>query len=960
MPAPQALRVTKHRRILLSWLAAGVALSVVAGLGSAALWHWAAPVSVPTTTAPPRPAPAVASEPSEPARPAEAPVVEAPPPVVAEADSPAVSPSAAPAPAPSVVSLQRTLGLAQATSAQTPPVKAPDRRVATPVAAKAAIPASPSPRVAPALSSTGGAAQAARGTAETPSARTQLARAGRGGAATRLDIPLRLDGLRIGDIAAYLSPQEELVAFDGLALLKILERFLLPAKVGALRARIASNGRLAVADIEAEGLDIAYDVAGVAASVSIPLDMRTTQSLSLANPYGAGRELLAAASVSGYLNLLAGRDFVPERQGAQPVVLDFDGAVNVLGTVVEGLATYRDVGAVRWSRGDTRLVRDDPETRTRYSAGDLSYGTDGFQSRQRAAGFAVARNFGLQPYRSSAPVGQTDLELDRNSRVDIIVNGQRMRTIDLTPGRYNVRDLPLVGGTNDVTLRVTDEVGRVDVIRFPFVFDSTVLAEGEQDFGYAVGVESQTTAAGRKYDASKRVISAFHTLGLTDQLTIGGNYQGTKTVNALGAEARVATSFGTFRLDTAVSKASFAGTGAAVRLQHRFSEATSPGGMSRSIASIATYRNRSFSSIGQTVAGNPVSLNVAMLYSQRLYGDLYGSLGIGRQFARDGQANVSTVDANLSYQIAPDVSASLLLSTRQASFGGNDNRIFLSVSWFPRGSGQRVGTSYDTEDQSRRVDWTYTPTTRVDAVQADLSVGRERASDNFDGRLGYTGYRFDAGVSHATTASRFDGGGSSPRTSLNAGTAIAFADGHFAVTRPISDSFAMFVPHPTLVGKPIEINRVGDTPAAQTDLLGSAVLPELSSYYQHHVTIDAPDLPLGYDLGRSVYDLLPSYRSGTMLTVGTGAVVLGDGILVDTNDKALGLELGTIVSLDDPSLAPIEFFTSRSGRFRVEGLSPGRFRLTLANDPDKAIELSIPPGSVGRLDLGRLVYPIVP
>lgn len=957
MPAPEAARVTKHRRVVLSWLAAAVAASVIAGFGSAALWQWAASPSAPSrpasSTTEPRPAPV--SVPSEPAPPAEA-----PPPVVAETAPPSLPPPMAPAPAPPAVSLQRTLGLPPAPAARTSPAKAPERKAATPpLVAKASAPA-PAPPPQRAAAPSAGSAPAPTGTAEMPSARTLLARAGRGTAATRLDIPLKLDGLRIGEVAAYLSPQEELIAFDGPGLLKILERFLLPAKIAALRARIGSGGRLAVADIEAEGLGIAYDVAGVAASVSIPLDLRTTQSLSLANPYGAGRELLAPATVSGYLNFLAGRDIVPERMGPQPVVVDLDGAVNVLGNVVEGLATYRDVGDVRWSRGDTRFVHDDPETRTRYSAGDISYGTDGFQSRQRAAGVAIARNFGLQPYRSSAPVGQTDLELDRNSRVDIIVNGQRMRTIDLTPGRYNVRDLPLVGGTNDVTLRVTDEVGRVDVIRFPFVFDSTVLAEGEQDFGYAAGVESQATAAGRNYDASKHVISAFHTLGLTDQVTIGGNYQGTKTVNAVGAEARVATSFGTFRLDTAVSKASFAGSGGAVRLQHRFTEATSPGGMNRSIASTATYRSPSFTSIGQTVASNPVSLSVAALYSQRLFTDLYGSLGLGRQFARDGQANVNTVDASLSYQIAPEVSASLLLSTRQASFGGNDNRVFVSVSWFPRGTGQRVGTSYDTDLQSRRVDWTYTPTTRVDAVEADLSISRDHTSDSFDGRLNYTGYRFDAGMSQATTASRFDGGGSSPRTSLNAGTAIAFADGHFALTRPISDSFALFVPHPTLVGKPIEINRVGDTPAAQTDLLGAAVLPELASYYQHHVMIDAPDLPLGYDLGRTIYDLQPSYRSGTMLTVGTGAVVLGDGILVDANDKALALELGTIVSLDDPSLAPIEFFTSRSGRFRVEGLAPGRFRLTLANDPDKAIDFAVPPGSVGRVDLGRLVYPIVP
>ena len=819
-------------------------------------------------------------------------------------------------------------------------------------------PGSPASQAAP----RGGALQGTFGLSLETSQRRLPARTPvRDGAETRLDIPIRLDRLPLGEAPAYLSKQDELVAFDGPSLLKLLARYLQPAKLAALGARIGSAARLAVADVRAEGIAVAYDVAGVAASIGIPLAMRTTQSLSLANPYGAnGHDLLAPADVSGYVNFLVGHAVVPEREGPQPVIVDFDGAINVFGNVLEGVATYRDIGVVRWSRGDLRLVHDDPDSRTRYSAGDLTYATDGFQSNRRAAGVAVARNFGLQPYRSSAPVGQTDLDLTRNSRVDIIVNGQRVRTIDLAPGRYNVRDLPLVGGTNDVTLRVTDEVGRVDLIRFPFVFDSSVLAAGEQDFGYAAGAASEATASGRRYDAGDRIISAFHIFGLTDQLTLGANYQGSRDVNALGGEARLATTFGNFRIDFAGSEANFAGTGGALRLQHRYSESASMEGMNRSISSIATYRSRSFASIGQTSVSNPVALSLAALYGQRLFGDVYGSLGVSRQFARDGQANVNTVDANLSMQIAPDVSASLLMSTRQASFGGNDNRIFLSVSWFPGGSNQRVGASYDTAQQSRRADWSYTPSARVDALEADLSVGRDRESDTFDGRLGYTGYRFDAGVSNATTASRADGGGSSPRTSLTFGTALAFAGGHFAITRPITDSFALFVPHPALSGKAIEINRVGDTPDAKTDILGTAVLPELASYYQHHVIIEAPDLPLGYDLGRDVYDLLPGYRSGTVIAVGTGAVVLGDGILVDAAGKELPLELGTIVSLGEPSLAPIEFFTGRTGRFRVEGLSPGRFRLILVNDPDKAIEFSVPPGSVGRVDLGRLAYPILP
>lgn len=773
----------------------------------------------------------------------------------------------------------------------------------------------------------------------------------------RLDIPLLVDSLPIGEVPAAMSAQGALLSFDGAAFLKLVNRFFLPEKLAVIRQRIGPNGRLAIADIRAAGVTVDYDVSRVEVKLGIPISMRSTQSLSLVQSYGpAVGELTGPADVSGYVNFLAGKQYVSAGQPNQPLVLDLDGALSVLGNTLESVMTYRDSGGIPWQRGDVRFVRDDVDTRTRYSLGDVSYGLDGFQGFQRTGGIAIQRNFGLQPYRSSAPIGQTELNLDRASRVDVLVNGQRMQTLDLGPGRYNIRDFPLVGGTNDVTLRVTDEVGRVNIINFPFVFDSTLLAAGEQDFSYVVGAPSTVTPTGLSYNAGQHVISAYHAYGLTDQLTLGANYQSFAGVNLGGTEARWATDIGTFRADTAVSRASFAGTGAAVRVQHRFTEPPMLGSANRNLATTITYRSLDFTAIGDTAASNPTSIDAGFVYGQRVIDELYGSLGFDRQFGRSGQASINSVDLNFSLPLADDVTSYLLLSTRQASSGGNDNRIFLSVSWFPRGTGHHFGTSYDTEQQARRFDYSYTPSTRVDVVQADLSATRDTADDTVQGQVGYTGYRFDTSVFRSTETGRSPGAGHDDTTTVNFGSAIAFADGHVAVTRPITDSFALFVPHPTLADQSIEINTVDDKPEARTDFLGPAVLPELNSYYQKHVTIDAPDLPLGYDLGKQVYDLQPTYRSGTVITVGTGATVLGDGYLVDADGKPLPLEPGTISSVDEPKTAPIEFFTSRLGRFRVEGLKPGRFRLTLTNDPAHAIEFTIPAGSKGRVDLGHLTY----
>lgn len=808
-----------------------------------------------------------------------------------------------------------------------------------------------------------------------PPARADAPRAAQHRAATiQLDIPLLFGQVQIGEIPATIADPDELRSVDAAVFLRLVTGYLQPNVLAELRRQVLPSGQLAASSIRSTGIRLIFDLERVEARLEVPLEMQTMRMLSLTQGYVTdASQLTGPADVSGYINFLAARDYVSPRQEDQPLILDLDAAGNLFGNVIEGVGTYRDEGTTHWQRGDVRFVHDDAEARTRYSFGDMRYGLDGFQTTQRAGGFVLARNFGLQPYRASVPSGQSQLDIDRNSRVDVIVNGQRVRTLDLGPGRYNMRDFPFVSGTNDVTLRITDEVGRVDVVNFPFVYDTAVLGAGEHDFTYAAGVPSEVTTRGRRYDDGDRVISAFHAYGLSDQLTLGANYQGSRNIDVIGGEGRWATDIGTFRLDAAFSRlradaeletdadtTRSLATGSAVRLQHRYTERPAIDGANRTLASSLTFRSPSFAALGQTVPSNLVALDAAALYGQKLTGDLYGSVGLGRQFGRDDQPDITTADLNFSLPLGREVTAYLLLGTRRSSAGDIDNRLFFSISWFPFSSGHRFGNSYDTSRRSRRADWSYTSPTRVDAVDADLSLNRDVDNDMADGSVSYTGYRFAGRVAQNNSLARQDGDGRSRRTTVNLGTALAFADGHFAISRPISDSFALFPRHPALSGQKVEVNPVDDQPSAQSDFLGTAILPDLASYYQHHVVFDSPDLPLGYELGQQVYNVHPTYRSGVVIPVGTGATVLGDAILVDATDKPLPLERGQIRSLDDPARPPIEFFTSRTGRFRVEGLSPGRYQLILANAPEQAIVFVVPAGSAGHVQLGWLVYMMEP
>jgi outer membrane usher protein len=789
---------------------------------------------------------------------------------------------------------------------------------------------------------------------------------------THFPIPCVLDGTDLGEIDGALTSTNELLSIDGAQLLEWLKPVLTPPAWSRLNQSLTADKRLEAPAIAAAGIGLEYDAAKLEIRFSIPPEIRRRVELRLgaAGPRHAVAPPLEAASISGYLNLRAGQEYLNNGDrgpsGWQPLVLDVDGAFGFLNTVVEGVATYRDGTGVQpgagagWSRGDVRLVHDFPENRLRVTAGDINYGLDGFQSFQRAGGITFGRDFGLQPYRSSAPIGSTTLLVDRRSTVDVTVNGQLVASLNLGPGQYNVRDFPFASGANDIALRVRDDVGRVQTINFPFVYDSTVLGAGEHDFQYAFGFTATPTWRGRSYDTSRPVGSMYHAVGITDQFTVGLNLQGGTTIQTGGVEARLATALGIFRLDAAGSRTQGLSNGYGLRLTYRYVEPGGERSVGRSLEFSGTYRSPTFATLGIGAPNNPVAADLGVRYGQRLIGPLYGSVGYSYQRGRQGTPDSQEVDASLTTAIAKNVSAYLLASHSKPAFGKTQERIFLAVSWFPQNSGHSLTVTEDTHAHDTQLQWHYAPAHTVDAFEGDAVVERNSAENVLRGELDYTGYRFTAGVSQNSTIERSDLGMTQHRTALSFGTALAFADGHFGVSRPISDSFVIVTPHESLAHHRVEVNPFGAVPDARTDFLGSAVLPDLVSYYRYQVLLAAADLPEGLDLGRDFYIVQPRYRSGSVIPAGTGATVLLETTLFDAAAQPMGLELGTI-TLDDVAGQPtIDFFTNRDGRLRVAGIHTGRITIRLANYPEAPITLTIPPKTQGRYDAGRTTLDIAP
>ena len=790
-----------------------------------------------------------------------------------------------------------------------------------------------------------------------------------------LQMPVLLDGMQIADavVTAVEDPQRTRIA--AAPVLAALAAVLELQALAKLKSAVDVEGTLGFAAFREIGAEARYDEQNAAIALAIPAPLRQVVRLGVQQetpPIGP-RGIVAQAPFSSYVNLRGGLDYIhesaiPGAAGRQPLNLAFESATNYHGFVLLADLEFTESAPNQWQRGDVSMVYDDPDKAIRYQAGDITYPIDGLQAFQPMAGLTFARNFSLQPYKVYQPVGQEQFQLESTSRVEVLVNGQRTQTFQLNPGRYDIRQFPFTQGANNVQLRIVDAVGRISVINVPFYFSTDLLAPGEQLFGYALGAPSTNVNGARRYESGMPTVSAYHRYGITDWLTVGANFQGDNRQQMGGGDIAVATPLGNFRFDAAASHVEGFGNSGSTRLLYNYTDAPTPppetGWTSffqenRTIFGSITYTGRRFAALGTIAPDNTVAVDFEAGISQPLFWGVTGGLGGGYQIGRDGQRDTSSVNLSLRRYFLNRISTDLELSRTVATVGAPNYRALFTISVLFPSARQSVQASYDTQNRTSQLEWQYLPPFDTDEPFVDVAVTHSKHDTEVTGNLTYNTSRIETLFIHDETLPTGTGSQASleRRSSIRFGTALAYADGHFAVSRPINDAFAMVVPHANLAGYTIGVQPVGGHFAAEAGLLGPAVVYNLSSYQIQPVNVAASDLPLGYDLGPGIYQTMPGYRGGIVIPVGSDANVLVDGVLHDGADKPVPLAAGVARPLDGKSPEK-EFFTNRAGRFRIDGLRPTAYDLVFPELGPATVRIDIPNDKMGVYRVGTIVITV--
>lgn len=853
----------------------------------------------------------------------------------------------------------------------------------------------------------------ARGPVETAPGITEYAkpvssRLNTTGRPINMPVPVKDDGVALGEIVVVIDP-DDAVLVPKAALVNTLTKVLDQGSLSKLHGIPERNGQVTLDDLKAAGLGVRFDPGALELVFVASADQRPVGDLSLARRRGPG---MSAATVrpaifSGYVNLHSGGDYLwgdaTGDEGFSPfldietvfrlwnIVVEndvaFEGSADTYICPANARCVYDHLAGVKRRR--TRLSYDLPEYEIRVQAGDVDvYGT-GFQRAPDVLGVTIEKSpRKLRPGESIRPTGQSSFRIERPADVEVMVNGAIIQRLRLRAGNYNLSDLPLGTGANEIRLVITDDTGQRRTLSFTTFFDGNLLKPGKSEWSISGGVPSYFEDNGRKYRDDDYFASAFIRYGITNEVTGEAHAQADESVRMAGLGLFTATPWGFMGLQGAASD-SPSGFGYAVDFNYDLVNFRGPfafyGDGRESFRFNAEYRSEDFRAPGEflaTASGILLPqynywLRLSAQYSTPLWDQVSATLSGRYQFADDDRESISSytlkgdrygVDLTVTSPLTQIATASVTLGYSNESYllsdtSRNDQADFRIVGrlYVRPTEATRIAASYDSLNKETYVSGYHGSGRGIDRWDTTVDVqhnGNDKRA-TAAGSVAHYGNRAEVRVGHSTgfNGVAWDGFDASPtdqRSSLRVGTALVFADGAFGVGQPVrGNGFAIVEPHTSIAGKAIAVGT-GEDVRARSDWLGPAVVSDIPAYTSNMIPVDVADLPVGYSLGAGGFDTYAPYRAGYRLRVGSEYSVSAYGTLIKANGDPVALLTGVAHPASDPS-KQVVIFTNGAGKFGAEGLAPGRWIINMATDGAPTVfELTVPDGTDGLFRAGEL------
>jgi outer membrane usher protein len=588
----------------------------------------------------------------------------------------------------------------------------------------------------------------------------------------------------------------------------------------------------------------------------------------------------------------------------------------------------------RTIRGLTNLTFDDPGSLRRLVVGDAFAASTGLGGGLLLGGLSLVREYGLDPYQVHSPRPRLSGFAPTPSVLDVYVDGRLVRQVPVSPGAYDLTNLPVTAGAGNVETVLRDPFGRTEVLSWQYYYTAGLLTPGLSDYGYSAGL--RRSGFGRTSNAYGRpVFVGRHRFGVLDALSLGGRLDAAADLVSGGPSATIGLPFGTLDLEAAASAESGRG-GAAGSAAYSFISRRFSGGALLRLMSDRYAHAALRSDEDRPRAQSNLFLGATL--SSRVSSGITWSLQDRRE-AGTSQILTARTDLQVSRGLTLGLSGSR--SWNPGSLAGYE--AFANLSWT---FAQRAiaDVSVQTVQGGARA--------LSAGVQQSLPAGtgfgyRARTGTDLGGEN--TTALLQAQWDHGRYEVEYDRiGALRTETATVAGGAV-FIGSRVFLTRPVEQGYGLLrtgVPDVRGYAEGQEIGR--------TDRNGDLFVPRLLPYYGNRVAIADQDVPVEYQIGASERIVGPALRGGVVARFDIALLRATHGELVAAAAGAVDAPPAYgDVRVHVGALA-VSSPIGADGRFYLEGLPAGAHRAEVEWTGGRCVATIVVPEAPAMADVGRL------
>lgn len=638
---------------------------------------------------------------------------------------------------------------------------------------------------------------------------------------------------------------------------------------------------------------------------------------------------------------------------ASRVFSQINSALTIHKGTIESSYFYENSREDKVQRINTLFTHDMDKKHTRLQVGDFNFRTNSFMNGMQVGGVRYSRDFSLSPRTINQPLNEYEFLVNRKSDVNIYINDRLFQTTVLAPGKYNVKDLPLNLGLNNIRIELIDESGYTETLFFPYIVYQELLEVGRSDFSYELGTRSQTIDQDIVYNSDKQGVigSFFHRQGVTKKWTPGAFAQASEEQQVLGLDSVYGSKYGLFRIEGATSMARELDTGFTTRFTYLMRNFNLGSSSNREIRFRYQYQDPNFTRFGNLNPDTIYQNQFNISFRERLLQEL--SVTLSTNYLVSNRTGYQDREAySLNFYHIPNTKLSQNLTLTRSS--DRDGLWESSVLYFLNynfGDKKHTGTTYhNSRINNTRVALRGRYQTDSSLINTDIDTIQNEDNKNYNARFRMRHNRFQLEGLHRVTdnETRED---LTHQSNITLSNSFSFVGKTFAISDPIGNSFMIVDTDKELAGSRVDINAGGAYAPPSSDSLGPAVLTNLTPYQISRISMDTTELPEGLSLRQHTFYAKLRYKAGTLIHVkakGTAAVYAK---LVKPDGTAFALQYFEFVNTDDPN-DRIESFSNDIGEFVLEGLSVGTYKLV--SESNLTYELTIEKGQNGLLELGKL------